>query len=91
MTLLEVLITIVVLAVLTSVATLAPRPPTRKASELTVMLDDSLAAAVAEGRTITLVADVAGRRVSATVSPTGRVVADSELVSPPHDESRDDR
>jgi len=79
MTLLEVLITLVVLAMLTSMATLAPHPAARKSHELFAMLDDSLSAAIAQGRTITIVVEVAGRFASATVSPLGRVVADSEF------------
>ena len=79
MTLLEVLVTLVVLALLTSVATLAPRAPARTSDGLRKMLDDSLSAAIAQGRTITITARVDNRSVAATASPDGRVVADSQF------------
>jgi len=82
MTLLEVLVTLVVLALLTSVATLAPRAAPRGTDGLRKMLDDSLSAAIAQGRTITISAPVDDRFVAATVSPDGRVVADTEFHSP---------
>lgn len=79
MTLIEVLVTLVVLALLTSVATLAPRPAVRKATDLHTMLEDSLSAAIAQGREITIVARANGREVSATLSADGRIVADTEF------------
>jgi len=79
MTLLEVLVTLVVLALLTSVATLAPRAAARTSDGLRKMLDDSSSAAIAQGRTITISARVENRIVTATVRPDGRVVTDSEF------------
>jgi Tfp pilus assembly protein FimT len=81
MTLLEVLVTLVVLALLTAVATLAPRQDTHRANDLRAMLADSLAAAIAQGRRITIVTRVGDAERSATLSPDGRVVADSALLA----------
>jgi prepilin-type N-terminal cleavage/methylation domain-containing protein len=77
MTLLEVLVTLVMLALLTSVATLAPRAAPHTTDHLRKMLDDSLSAAIAQGRAITIAVRVDDRIVAATVSPDGRVVADT--------------
>jgi len=79
MTLLEMLVTLVVLGLLASVATLAPRPKSSRASPERAMLLDSLSAAIAQGRQITIAARLDGRDVFATVTPDGRVSADSEF------------
>ena len=79
MTLLEVLVTLVILALVTAVATLAPRPLDRSHDELRAMLDDSLAASIAQARRITITMRLNGRMISATAHPDGRIVADSEF------------
>lgn len=81
MTLLEVLVTLVILALVTSVATLASRRVERKRDGLRAMLDDSLRASIAQGRRIVIGLHVRGRTISATVHPDGSVVADSEFRS----------
>ena len=83
MTLLEVLVTLAVLGLLTSVATLAPRPLPSATDELRRMVEDSLSAAITQRRTIIIAAHVGSRTISATVSPDGRVVADSAFHTSP--------
>lgn len=79
MTLLEVLVTLVVLGLITSVATLASRPIERRTNDLRAMLDDSLSAAIAQARQITIIVRDGGREISATANQDGSVVADSEF------------
>ena len=79
MTLLEVLVTLVILALVTSVATLAPRPLERRRDGLRAMLDDSLTASIAQARRITITTRSDDRTITATVHPDGRIVADSEF------------
>jgi Tfp pilus assembly protein FimT len=81
MTLLEVLVTLVLLALMTSIATLGSRRPERERDGLRAMLDDSLAAAIAQGRRISIFVRVNGRSIAATVSPNGSVVGDSDFLS----------
>jgi prepilin-type N-terminal cleavage/methylation domain-containing protein len=86
MTLLEVLVTLVLLGLVTSVATLATQPIQRRPNDLRSMLDDSLSAAIAQGRRITISARARERAITATVNPDGSIVADSEF----HVNARDD-
>ena len=79
MTLLEVLVTLVILGVVTSVATLAPRRIERRRDALSAMLEDSLSASIAQGRSITIIAHVGDRTIAATLHPDGTIVADSEF------------
>jgi prepilin-type N-terminal cleavage/methylation domain-containing protein len=79
MTLLEVLVTLAILAIVTSVATLAPRRFEPKRDGLRAMLDDSLSAAIAQARHIVISVHASGRTISATVYPDGSIVADSEF------------
>lgn len=81
MTLLEVLVTLVILALVTSVATLAPRRLEHRRDDLRALLDDSLAVSIAQARRITIVTRSGDRTISATVHPDGSVVADSEFHS----------
>jgi prepilin-type N-terminal cleavage/methylation domain-containing protein len=79
MTLLEVLVTLVILAVVTSVATLAPRRIEHRRDAFSTMLDDSLSASIAQGRTITIATRVGDRTIAATLHPDGSIIADSEF------------
>lgn len=78
MTLLEVLVTLTILAIVTSVATLALRPQERRRASIRALLDDSLAVSIAQGRRIVIDATVDGRRVIATINADGSILADSE-------------
>jgi prepilin-type N-terminal cleavage/methylation domain-containing protein len=80
MTLLEVLVTLVILGAMSSVATLAARRSRSTVVDRRTMLDDSLRVAIADGRSITIVVEEQGRRIAATVEPDGQVVADSGFV-----------
>jgi Tfp pilus assembly protein FimT len=81
MTLLEVLVTLVIIALVTAVASLAPRRTEGERSAMRGMLDDSLAAAIAQARHITLSMRLGDRTISATVHPDGGIVADSEFLA----------
>jgi prepilin-type N-terminal cleavage/methylation domain-containing protein len=77
-TLIELVVTIALLAILTAVATLAVRtiqrpPPNDPAS----MLADSLTAAIGSSHPITVVVLRHGDRAFATANPDGTVTADS--------------
>jgi hypothetical protein len=83
MTLLEVLINLVILALVSSVATLALRPGAHRGKDARRMLDDSLTAAIAQRRVITITLPLDGRLVSATAYPDGSIDADSTFHSAP--------
>ena len=83
MTLLEVLINLVVLALVSSVATLALRPPAHDRKNARRLLDDSLAVAIAQSRLITVTLAKGDRMVSATLYPDGSVEADSAFYTAP--------
>jgi Tfp pilus assembly protein FimT len=79
-TLVELIVSLVVLAAITSVATLAARRIDRPlAADPQQSVADSLRVAVAEARTITLALSIHGVRATATVHPDGRAVADTVL------------
>ena len=79
-TLIEMLVSVVLLGILASIATPALRraaaPPT---GEVLTAIADSLDVAIASGRTITLRLSVQSRPGFATVNPDGSVVADSAI------------
>jgi prepilin-type N-terminal cleavage/methylation domain-containing protein len=79
-TLIEMLVTVVLIGILASVATPALRrvamPPV---SDAFTAIAESLDVAIASGRTITLPLSVESRPAFATVGPDGSVVADSAL------------
>ncbi|HEY4303834.1 MAG TPA: prepilin-type N-terminal cleavage/methylation domain-containing protein [Gemmatimonadaceae bacterium] len=77
MTLLELLVTMTILAIVTSIASLSARPAHETRDPLRAMIDDSLEAAIAQGRRITIELERDGRTVAATVGPDGSVIADS--------------
>lgn len=77
-TLVELTITLTLLAILASVATLAIRRIDRPLpGDPTAMLSDSLAAAIASSRVIVVSSVIGGRRAWATARPDGSVVADT--------------
>ncbi|MDB4878323.1 MAG: hypothetical protein JWM41_4769 [Gemmatimonadetes bacterium] len=79
-TLVELLVTLVVLGVIASVTTLGVRRIERPVlDDPATTVAESLRAAIAEGRSITLVLSVHGAPVLATVIPDGSVIADSAL------------
>ena len=77
-TLVELLLTLVIIAAISAVTSLAvriiekPRP-----TDPAQMLSDSAHAAVAESRSITIAAEIAGVSRRATIAPDGSVTADS--------------
>jgi prepilin-type N-terminal cleavage/methylation domain-containing protein len=79
-TLLEMLISVVLLGILASVATPALRRVTAPpAGDAFTAIAESLDVAIASGRTITLEVVVESRPAFATVYPDGSVVADSAI------------
>ena len=79
-TLIEVIITMTLLAILASVATLAVRrftPP--DPNDPMTMIADSTPVAMLRGRPLTLVFAVNGQPAAATIHPDGSVVADTLL------------
>lgn len=79
-TLIEMLVSVVLLGILASVAAPALRraaaPPI---GDVLTVIADSLDVAIASGRTITLQLSVQGRPAFATVNPDGSVIADSAI------------
>jgi hypothetical protein len=76
--LVELLIAIVLLGVMASVATLTMQPlEETPPDDPNRILADSLRAALATGRTITIHLRVDGERALATIHPDGSIVADS--------------
>jgi prepilin-type N-terminal cleavage/methylation domain-containing protein len=79
-TLLELLVTLVVLGVLTSVTTLGVRRIQQPAADDPLaIIADSLRIAIAESRAITFAIESHGGVANATVYPDGSVVADTAL------------
>jgi prepilin-type N-terminal cleavage/methylation domain-containing protein len=83
-TLVELLITLTMLGIVASVATLALRVIERPAADdPRALLDDSTSTAIREGRPITILDTVAARPLSATVWPDGSVAADTVFQADP--------
>jgi hypothetical protein len=79
-TLIEVLISLVLLGIISSVVTLAVRriTPPDPTDPLTI-IGDTINSVIASGRPLTLQFVVNGRAALATVSPDGSVIADTIL------------
>ncbi|HXT18858.1 MAG TPA: hypothetical protein VN706_24750 [Gemmatimonadaceae bacterium] len=75
----ELLITIVLVGILASVATLAVRRYTPPPNAPATVLADSLPMVVRTGRALTVQFTVGGSVAMATLNPDGSVVADSAL------------
>jgi prepilin-type N-terminal cleavage/methylation domain-containing protein len=83
-TLVEMLVTLTLLGIVASVATLALRVVERPAPEdLRAVVHDSASASIHEGRAITIVHTTGARRVYATVWPDGSVAADTDFGTDP--------
>jgi prepilin-type N-terminal cleavage/methylation domain-containing protein len=79
-TLLELLVTLVVLAVVTGVVTVALPRITEPADDTPASrLASARREALATGRPVTITIEAAGGAVDATVAPDGSVVADTSL------------
>jgi prepilin-type N-terminal cleavage/methylation domain-containing protein len=79
-TLIELLVALAIMGVILGVATLAFRRIEQPVpSDPYVMIGDSLRAAVATGRTMTLRFVVRGQSAAATLFPDGSIVSDSIL------------
>jgi prepilin-type N-terminal cleavage/methylation domain-containing protein len=77
-TLIELLITVVIIGVVSGVATLAARVIQRPSpDDPQATLADSLSAAIAHSRTIHVAVDIHGDSAFATAWPDGSVTADS--------------
>lgn len=79
-TLLELIVSVVIVGVMASVATLVIRrsPPPDPANPLTIIAD-TLERVLATGAPLTLHFTVNARPVAATINPDGTVIADSAL------------
>lgn len=78
-TLIEVIITTIVLGVIASVATLALRRMSPPPADAMSMIADSIPSVMRNGRAMTLTFLVDGKPVSATIRPDGSVIADTVL------------
>jgi prepilin-type N-terminal cleavage/methylation domain-containing protein len=79
-TLIEMLITMALLGIIASVATLAIRQMTQPASaDPMTIIADSSDAVIKSGQPVTLQFVINGRPVLATLNPDGSIAADSEL------------